>query len=451
MNPVLHFAIIGAGPAGFFAAADLLKRLPDARVDILERLFAPNGLVRYGVAPDHPKTKSVEKVFANTLADPRVRFFGGVDVGATVSVEELRARYTALIFTHGAIRSKAPGLPGESRPGALGAAEFVAWYNGHPDFQDLNPDLSHETAVVIGNGNVAMDCARILAQDPEHLEKTDITDTALAALRASRIRRVLVVGRRGPAQAAFTAPEISELREFPGLTVTVDPRDLELNDASRAELALPTARVQNRVVELLGEYASSCSGIRQNSDTQANVNDIHQGSETREIRFVFFRSPEALLGEAQVEQIRLGHTRLEGEAGKQRAVPTGESETLPCGLVLFSIGYAGKPLPGLPFDPKRGVVPNTAGRVTGLPGVYTAGWIKRGPQGIIGTNKKDAAETVDALMADLTAGLLKPVDTPPEFPGAVSAAEWKRIDAAEIANGAAAGRPRVKFTRRPYG
>ena len=437
MDPLPHFAVIGAGPAGFFATSDLLKRIPGCRVDLLERLFAPNGLVRYGVAPDHPKTKSVEKVFAATLNDARVRFFGGVDVGTTVSVEELRTRYSALVFTHGAIRSKAPGLPGESVPGVLGAAEFVAWYNGHPDFQDLNPDLSGETAVVVGNGNVAMDCARILAQDPSHLEKTDITDRALDALRASRIRRVLVVGRRGPAQASFTPPEVSELREFPGLRVEVDSRDLELNPASLAELEAPTARLPKRVVELLGDYAR---------ESAATAGDSARASDERVIRFVFFRSPEALLGEGKVQGIRLGRTRLEGEAGRQRAQATGESEEVACGLVLFSIGYAGQPLPGLPFDAKRGVVPNDRGRVEGHPGVYTAGWIKRGPQGVIGTNKKDAAETVDALVEDWQSGKLAAVPPPEEIAGAVTTTEWREIEAREVARGATRGRPRVKFT-----
>jgi ferredoxin--NADP+ reductase len=437
---MIRIAVVGAGPAGFFAAADLLRRLPEARVDLYERLFAPFGLVRYGVAPDHPKTKSVEKVFALTAADPRLTFHGNLEVGRDVPVDELRAAYTAVIFTCGARRSRPAGVPGESLPGVRGAADFVAWYNGHPDLRDATFDLSHPTAVVIGNGNVALDCARLLTQDPEHLAGTDIADHALTALRASRVREVWVIGRRGPAQAACTPVELSELRDFPGLRVRVEAEELRLDPASAAELESPRDRTRPRLLELLRGYAAD-------PPPPASVG--------RTLRFAFLRQPEAFLGDDRLAAVRLARTRLEGEPHALRAVPTGEREEIPCGLALVSTGYTGDPLPGLPFDAARGVLPHTGGRVHGHPGLYVAGWLKRGPQGVIGTNKKDAAETVDALLADLP-GLPAPAPGPTPAERRREAghrvlawADWLALDARERAAGAAAGRPRVKALAGP--
>ncbi|HWN22264.1 MAG TPA: FAD-dependent oxidoreductase [Gaiellaceae bacterium] len=421
-------AVVGSGPAGFYAAAALLASDVEVEVDLIERLPTPWGLVRLGVAPDHPNIKAVSRAFEKTAAHPGFRFFGNVEVGRDVTHEELTGLYDAVVYSVGAQTDRSLGIPGEELPGSWAATEFVAWYNGHPDFQHLSFDLSAERAVVIGNGNVALDVARMLALTPAELAITDTTDAAIAAINSAGIREILVVGRRGPVQAAWTPVEVGELGELAGADIVVDPADLKLDEASEAELAAapPTVR---RNVEHLRDYAAR-----------------GPAGKPRAIRLRFLRSPVAMLGEERVEAIEL----VRNELVDGRAVATGETETIPCGIVFRSVGYQGVPLPGVPFDERSRTIPNEGGRVT--PGVYCAGWIKRGPSGVIGTNKKDATETVQLVLEDLRAGKLPPraggaLEELLEARGveAVLYAGWASIDAAERAAGEPHGRPRVKL------
>jgi ferredoxin--NADP+ reductase len=424
----LRVAVVGSGPAGFYAAAALLTSDLDVEVDMLERLPTPWGLVRLGVAPDHPNIKAVSRAFEKTALQPGFRFFGNVEVGRDVTHDELRERYDAVVYSVGAQADRQLGIPGEDLPGSWAATEFVAWYNGHPDYQHLEFDLSHQRAVVIGNGNVALDVARMLALTPEELAPTDTTDAAISAINGSGIEEILVVGRRGPVQAAWTPVEVGELGELAGADIVVDPADLELDEASAAELegAPPTVK---RNVEHLRDYAAR-----------------EPAGKPRAIRLRFFSSPTAILGDDRVEAIELVRNQLvEG-----RAVATKERETIPCGIVFRSVGYRGVGLPGLPFDERSGTIPNEGGRVE--PGLYVAGWIKRGPSGVIGTNKKDATETVALLLEDAKAGELgRTTDNRLEDlleergAEAVLYAGWESIDRAERTAGEPHGRPRIKL------
>ena len=420
---------MGSGPAGFYAAAALLASdEPRVEVDLIERLPTPWGLVRLGVAPDHPNIKAVSRAFERTAAQPGFRFFGNVEVGRDVTYADLAERYDAVLYAVGAQTDRQLGIPGEDLPGSWPATAFVAWYNGHPDFQDLEFDLSGERAVVIGNGNVALDVARMLALTPEELAPTDTTDEAIAAINGSGIREILVVGRRGPVQAAWTPVEVGELGELAGADVLVDSDDLELDAASAAELEAAPLTVR-RSVEHLREYAAR-----------------PPTGKPRAIRLRFLSSPVAIVGSGHVEAIEL----VRNELVDGRAVATDERETVPCGIVFRSVGYQGVELPGVPFDPATGTIPNKGGRVA--PGLYVAGWIKRGPSGVIGTNKKDATETVELLLADARAGALH---APSGGDLAALLAErgvehvlyagWQAIDAAERSAGESHGRPRVKL------
>jgi ferredoxin/flavodoxin---NADP+ reductase len=454
-SPV-RIAVIGAGPAGFYAAGHLLKDSAGrVEVDMLERLPTPWGLVRSGVAPDHPKIKSVTRVYEKTAAHPRFRYFGNVELGRHVSREELLSHYHAVVYATGAPADRPLGIPGEDLPGSWPATEFVGWYNGHPDHPHLEFDLSCERAVVIGNGNVALDVARMLTLSHEALARTDIADHALHALQGSAIREVLVAGRRGPAQAAFTNPELLELRELTGAEVLVDAAELE-----RA-LAVPGPAVDRTAesnVRILREYAQR--GAHEGETPAAD--DAAGGQRRIVLRFLL--SPVELLPDerGRVGAVRFARNELvPGPEGRLGAQATGELETIPAGLVLRAIGYRGTPLPGVPFDERRGVIPGERGRVTGpegpCPGEYTVGWIKRGPTGVIGTNKKDAQETVDAILEDLAAGRLPepPAPDPEELlttlrarqPELVTYAGWSEIDRHERSRGEPAGRPRVKLTR----
>jgi len=424
----LRVAVVGSGPAGFYAAAALLASDLEVEVDMIERLPTPWGLVRLGVAPDHPNIKAVSRAFEKTALSPGFRFFGNVEVGRDVLHDELTALYDAVVYSVGAQTDRALGIPGEDLPGSWPATAFVAWYNGHPDFQDLSFDLSSERAVVIGNGNVALDVARMLALTPEELAPTDTTDAAIEAINRSGIREILVVGRRGPVQAAWTPVEVGELGELAGADVIVDQADLELDPASETELAeaAPTVR---RSVDYLRDYATR-----------------EPTGKPRSIRLRFFSSPVALLGEEKVEAIEL----VRNELVDGRAVPTDEHETIECGVVFRSVGYLGVPLPGVPFDEETRTIPNTGGRVE--PGLYAAGWIKRGPSGVIGTNKKDATETVALLLEDARAGLLARTDDgtleqllDARGVAAVLYAGWEAIDRAERGAGEPHGRPRIKL------
>ena len=432
----LHVAIVGSGPAGFYAADALLKSDdPRVEVDVLDRLPTPWGLVRLGVAPDHENIKAVSRAFEKTAARPGFRFFGNVEVGSTVTHEELLELYDAVVYTVGAQTDRRLGIPGEDLPGSWAATEFVAWYNGHPDFQDRTFALDHERAVVIGNGNVAIDVARMLALTAEELAPTDTTDDAIDAIVRAGIREIGMLGRRGPVQAAFTPPELKELGELAGADVVVDPHDLELDPASLRELEADRERAR-RNVDLLEEFAGR-----------------EASGKERRIVLRFLVSPVAILGDGKVEGVEIVRNELVEEDGRLVARPTGETETLECGLVFRSVGYRGVPLAGVPFDERSGTIPNDRGRVLGTERTYAAGWIKRGPSGVIGTNKKDAAETVEQLLEDARAGKLAAaarrdlaellVEKDAVF---VEYDGWQAIDTAERAAGEPRGRPRVKLT-----
>src|SRR5437899_258654 len=390
MSGSLRVAVVGSGPAGFYAAAGLLDAEEPIEVDMIERLPTPWGLVRLGVAPDHPKLKTVSRAFERIAAKPGFRFLGNVEVGRDLVHTDLVRLYDAVVYAVGSQTDRRLGIPGEDLRGSWSANEFVAWYNGHPDFQDIAFDLNAERAVVIGNGNVALDVARMLALTPEELAPTDATDPAITAIGESTIRDILIVGRRGPAQASFTTPELQEMGELAGADVDVDPADLELDPASAASLEHDTNARRN--VDLLRAFAE-----REPTGKPVTV------------RFRFFQSPVAIHGEEKVEAIELVRNRLEDRDGRLVAVATDEHETIPCGLVFRSVGYRGVALPELPFDERRGTIRNERGRIEN--GVYCAGWIKRGPTGVIGTNKKDATETVSLLLEDVAEGRLRHKDS----------------------------------------
>jgi ferredoxin--NADP+ reductase len=442
----LRVAIVGSGPAGFYAAEALQKAAPGIRIDLIDRLPTPFGLVRGGVAPDHPKIKSVTRIFDRIAIQPGFRFLGHVHVGQDVSVEELRARYDVLILSYGADSDRTLGVPGEALSGSHAATEFVAWYNGHPDYAAASFDLTQRAAAIVGIGNVAMDVARILAKPVPLLAATDLADHALQALAASRVQTIHVIARRGPVQAACTTPELRELGELEGVDVVVDPRDLALDEASAAQLATTDDRNPAKNLDVLREWAARpLTGA------------------PRQIVLHFNASPVSLSGTDRVTGMTIARNRLEADGrGGVRAVPTDDVTEIPVGLVFRSVGYKGRGLPGVPFDARSGVVPNISGRVveetgstTTVPGVYVAGWIKRGPQGIIGTNKQCAADTVARLLADVAAG-----DVPRAEPsvGSLDAllaerqvqvttwADWQGLDRVEQARGASAGRPRAKIT-----
>src|SRR4051812_25770728 len=443
-------AIVGAGPAGAFAAASLLRARGDAEIDIYERLPTPWGLLRGGVAPDHQEIKRLEDTFDRETLRRGCRFLGNVEVGADVSHAELMRHYAAVIYATGAQTDKSLGIPGEDLPGSRAATEFVGWYNGHPDYRDLEFDLSVERAVVIGNGNVAADVTRILTLSLDELERTDVADHALESLRESRIREVVVLGRRGPAQAAFTSAELRELGRLDGVDTRVDPAEIELDAVSREWLEQEGTFTARKNVELLHEIAS------RPPDPTAE----------RRIVLRFLRSPVEIRGGAGgVQAVGVARNEIvRAEDGTLRARPVGdEVETIECGLVLRSVGYRAVPLPDVPFEERRFVLPNERGRVLTpegdpLPGVYTVGWIKRGPTGILGTNKRDAQETLACLVEDLRADALAPPapDAAEEIDallaercrGLVTVEGWRTIDGQEVERGRADDRPRVKLASR---
>lgn len=438
----LRVAIIGSGPSGFYAAEELLSGKISAKVDMFDRLPSPFGLVRYGVAPDHPKIKNVIKIFEKTAANPNFTFLGNVMVGRDIGLAELKQHYDAIILTCGAQTDSKLNVPGENLSGSHTATEFVAWYNGHPDYRDRRFDLSQEVAVVIGQGNVSMDVSRILCKSPDELKGTDIAAHALEALSKSRIREVHVIGRRGPAQAAFTPPEIKEMGELADCDVIIDPAEIKLNPESEAEINDPNFAPKRKNYDILSEYAQR-----------------KPAGKRKKLYVHFLKSPKELKGGTRVEKIVLAKNKLTGPTGNQKAENTGEFVELNCGLVFRSVGYRGVPIVGVPFDEKRGVFPHQAGRIMDngkvVAGLYASGWIKRGPSGVIGTNKPDSVETVQSLIEDL------PKLVPCALPDTqkilallkgkgikvVTFDDWKRIDAAEVANGQKCGKPREKFVR----
>ena len=442
----LRVAIIGAGPAAFYAADALLQnRAAPVSVDMYDRKPTPFGLVRDGVAPDHQKIKSVTRIYDKIASMPTFRFFGNVHFGTDLGHDDIRAHYDAVIYAVGAQSDRRMGIPGEDLHGSYPATIFVGWYNGHPDYPDLEFDLSQENVAIIGQGNVAIDVARILAKTPAELADTDIADHALEMLRDSKVKNIYVIGRRGPAQAAFSNPEIKELGELADAELVVDPAELELDPLSQATLSGDKTATRN--LETLRQHAHPPSGAK-----------------TRRIYVRFLLSPAELIGEdGRVTAIKLQRNRLEDDGrGGVKAVGTGEYETLPAGLVFRSIGYKGVALPGVPHDERSGTIPNDRGRVldpaTGQPltGEYVVGWAKRGPSGIIGTNKPDSVETVKMLLEDAPMLLRAHPDraAPEEIeallrercPRFVTYGDWGLLDKIETTRGMEQGRPRVKFT-----
>jgi ferredoxin--NADP+ reductase len=435
----LRVAIVGAGPAGFYAAAALLGA-PGlvAEVDLFERLPAPFGLVRFGVAPDHQRIKRASAAFERTVATEHCRFFGNVEVGRDVTIEELLDLYDQVLLTTGSATDRKLGIVGEGLAGCHGAAAFVGWYNGHPDFAGEHFDLSSQRAVVVGVGNVALDVTRILVRDPDELAPTDITGYALDALRQSRVREVVVLGRRGPAEAAFDAQELAAIAGLDGVDVIVDP----------AEIAPALAE--------LGPHAHT---VREKVELMARLAERGPSGAPRRVVLRFLASPVELVGRGgRLEAVRIERNELLRRAdGRMTARGAGRYETLQTSLLLRSIGYQAVPIAGVPFDLKLARVPNRGGRVTGVPGgdvvprMYVAGWIKRGPTGLIGTNKKDALETVACMLADAPdlvgrAGLLGAIDRLLEQRGVkvVGAAEWRLLDTAEQQAGQRLGKVREK-------
>lgn len=425
----LRVAIVGSGPAALYAADELLKR-PGVEVDVIDRLPTPHGLVRAGVAPDHQHTKSIDALFRQVEDQPGFGYLLNVDVGTDLTHDDLLAHHHAVVYATGASQDRVLGIPGEQLPGSGTATGFVAWYNGHPDHADDTFDLSSERAVIVGNGNVALDVARILATHPARLASTDIADHALRALRESAVREVVLLGRRGAAEAAFTLPELIGLLGRSDIDIVVEGADL-------------TRPVDDVMV---GQKLSALRAAAARPRREGN----------RRIVFRFRTSPVELLGDERVTGVRVRRNELVTDGGVVRPAPTTDTATVSTGLVLRSIGYRGAPVAGVPFDESAGVIPNAGGRVDGAPGTYVVGWIKRGPTGFIGTNKTCAQETVEHLMADFNAGLLTaPATSPGAFaalvrsraPLVVDVRGWRAIDRTERLGGARQGRPRRKLAR----
>ncbi|MCH8079576.1 MAG: NADP oxidoreductase [Proteobacteria bacterium] len=440
-NP-LCIAIVGSGPSGFYAAEALIKSDIDVKVDMLERLPSPYGLVRSGVAPDHPKLKQAILLYDKIAQSPAFNLIANVTVGKDISVDELRGSHHAIIFTCGAESDRRLGIPGEDLAGSYTATEFVAWYNGHPDYRERQFDLSNEVAVIIGQGNVAADVARILSKTADELKHTDISEHALDALAESKIKDIYVIGRRGPAQAKFTPKELREFGELKNCDAVVDPTEMELNEASNKELEEKTNIVSKKIVNLFQEYSSRpISG------------------KLRRCHFQFLRSPVELLGNSKLENVKIEYNQLSGDPFKQSAKGSGKTYELETGILFRSIGYRGIPMKGVPFHDSWGIFPNVDGRITEnneiVPQFYTAGWIKRGPSGIIGTNRACSVATVNSLLADLDA-----LDSAGQKAGVealyslldsrnvryLNYQEWTKIDAIEVERGQAKGKPREKIT-----
>ena len=448
MNQCWKIAVIGSGPAGFYAAGELFRQQSwEIKVDMFERLPTPFGLVRGGVAPDHQKIKSVQKIYSRIAENENFRFFGNVEFGRDIFQADLLEHYDAVIYSVGSPADRELGIPGEDLSGSHSATEFVAWYNGHPDFCDYKFDLSAKNAFVIGIGNVALDVARILAKTPEELAETDIADYALDALRASQLEDIWLVGRRGPVQAAFSPAELREFMELAEADVVVEQNVLELDAESQQILETDASNDTKKNIEIL---------------KQISLRDV--SAKKRRVHFLFLSSPVEISGNDKVEKISLVRNQLlKREDGSLAAQPTEKINEAAAELVFRSIGYHGQPLPDLPFDQKSGTIPNECGQVKDPENgnklrnrEYVAGWIKRGPSGVIGTNKQDAVETVHRMLEtflnekmeagkncanpDIVA-LLE--NRKVEY---VSFADWKLIDAHETEAGQKQGRPRVKLT-----
>ncbi len=438
----LRVAVIGAGPSGFYATDALLKQREDVSIDLIDRLPTPYGLVRYGVAPDHQKIKSVTKLYERTCQDARVRFLGNVAFGRDLDIEDVRRHYHAVVFAVGAPSDRSLNIPGEDKAACLSATEFVAWYNGHPDYRDLDVPLDARHVVVVGMGNVAVDVARVLAKSVDELATTDMADYAVEALRASAVTDVTMLGRRGPAEAKFTTKELRELGELDNADIVVLPSELEVS-------------------------AESLAAIEGDATAQKNLEVLRAMAEKplegkpRRLHIRFCVSPKEVLGDERIAGVRLERNRLEpDDTGYIRSIGTGAFEELPAEALFRSVGYRGTALPGVPFDERRGVIPNDHGRVLEgvggrqVAGTYVAGWIKRGPTGVIGTNKADAMDTVTSLLADEQPALGGDAATPASVDALLAERgvrpfgfdHWLALDRHEQETGKTQGRPRVKVT-----
>jgi ferredoxin--NADP+ reductase len=477
----LRVAIVGAGPSGFYTAAALLARKEVAlSIDVVDRLPTPYGLVRYGVAPDHPKIKEVIRVFERLCLDPRVRYLGNVEYGRHLTLADLKRHYDQVVFAVGGQSDRRLGVPGEDLANSLSSTAFVAWYSRHPDFLDLEVDLGVEAAAVVGLGNVALDVARVLARDPAELAATDISDDALAALAASRVRDVYVLARRGPVQAKCSPAELKEIAHLEGVELVVDPRDLELDPASRIELegdreaqknleilravsersgTMPAASERTGTMPAVSERSGTMPAASERTGTSPGASD-RDARPARRLHLRFLVSPVELVGDdGRVAALTLERNRLVPKGTGLAAEGTGERETIPVGLVVRAVGYRSLPLPDLPFDERAAIVPNVAGRVVDpasrepLAGLYVAGWVKRGPTGLIGSNKPDGVETASAMLADLATTAPAPEPEPAAVDRRLAAAGvrvvdfgcWQQLDRLEIERGKGQGRPRVKL------
>ena len=436
----LKVAVVGAGPSGFYATEALIKADIAAEVDLIERLPSPFGLVRSGVAPDHPKLKQAIKVYKKIAQQPGFNYIGNVSVGRDVTADELKTAYHAVIYTNGAESDRRLGIEGEDFAGSHTATEFVGWYNAHPDYRDRKFDFSGKSAVIIGQGNVAIDVARILAKSVDDLRHTDIAEHALEALADSRIEEIHVVGRRGPAQAKFTTKELREFESLDNCRACIDAEELALNPASALEIEDKRGTANRKNMELFKRFSQTTAG-----------------STPRTCYFSFLRSPIRLEGERRLRRVVFENNTLQGEPFSQSARGNGTTCTLDCDILFRSIGYRGVAIPGVPFNDKWGTISHEKGRVIDgqgeqVPGVYTAGWIKRGPTGIIGTNRACAVETVKALIEDLprpdskregASALRRMLDTRKvryiDYP------QWEKIDVSEIKRGEPKGKPREKY------
>jgi NADPH-dependent glutamate synthase beta subunit-like oxidoreductase len=426
----LSIAIIGSGPSAFYTVGALIKEDADCTIDVIERLPCPFGLIRGGVAPDHAKTKNVARAYERSALDARVNYYGNVEVGRDISFAELTERYDAVVLAIGSALDRPLGIPGDDKPGVIGAAAFVGWYNGHPDFRDLEPNLDTEGVVVVGNGNVAIDCARVLAKTPKEMAETDLADHAAEAIQAAPIKDIYMCGRRGPIEAKFTNVELREMGELENCAPVVDAAQIpdSIPDDVAAGMDERDLRLRERNLETLRSFIGA--------ETAGKEKRMH---------FAFFSNPVEVLGDGAAEAVKMEKT----EVREGRAVGSGEFFEVPCGLVISAIGYRGEIFDGVDFDDWAGVAVNEDGRVA--PGVYAVGWIKRGPTGVIGTNKHDGDLAAKQILEDFSAGA-KPGRAALEALLAergirwVSYADWQKIDAAEVA-AANPGAPRRKFTR----
>ncbi|MBT6118195.1 MAG: FAD-dependent oxidoreductase [Rhodospirillaceae bacterium] len=421
----LRVAIVGTGPGGFYTADALLKSDVELEIDLIDRLPTPFGLIRGGVAPDHQTTKRVIKAYDRSAQNECVRFYGNVELGKDVALEELKALYDAVVLAVGSPLDRKLGIPGEDKKGVFGAAAFVGWYNAHPDFRNLDPDLACSAAAVIGNGNVAIDIARVLVKTPEEMAETDLSDYAATAIHGGAVEDVYMFGRRGPVEAKFTNVELREMGNLTDCHPVVDPADLP-NEVT-GEWSARDRRLRERNLETLREFTA-----------------LDPADKSKRVHFAFYANPVEILGGAHVEALRLERTAVENG----RARGTGEFFEIECGLVLPAIGYQAVPVPGVPFDEDNGVIVNEDGHVGD--GVYCAGWVKRGPTGVIGTNKPDGDVVAHRILDNLGAGAGKEGRRGLEALLAgkgvrhVTYDDWQKIDAAEI-SAAADPAPRRKF------